>query len=75
MWKYGVWIIALAGFIITGCASVKPVEFKKFGNTSKYKYAVVGKTQVIRSQYGSSTKNSDGDIHYSFQSDSINQMM
>lgn len=72
MQKYGVWIIALAGLIITGCASVKPVEFKKFGNTSKYKYAVVGKTQALRSQYGSSTKDSDGDVHYSSQSNSIN---
>lgn len=64
--------MALAGFIVTACASVKPVEFKKFGDTSKYKYAVVGETQSLSSAIGNTSIDSKGNTTFSSISKSIN---
>lgn len=38
---------------VAGCAVLKPVEVKKFGDISNYKYAFVGQTQTLSSGTGS----------------------
>lgn len=38
---------------VAGCAILKPVEVKRFGDTSNYKYAFVGQTQTLSSGAGS----------------------
>lgn len=43
----------LTGLLINGCAILKPVESKKFGDISVYKYVVIGKTQTLNSATGS----------------------
>lgn len=54
MWKYSLWIMAFSLLlIINGCAILKPVESKKFGDISQYKYAIVGQTQTLNSGAGS----------------------
>jgi len=54
MWKYSLWIMAFSLLlIINGCAILKPVESKKSGDMSQYKYAIVGQTQTLGSSAGS----------------------
>ncbi|TLD86164.1 DUF4136 domain-containing protein [Helicobacter sp. MIT 05-5294] len=47
-------LICLGLLFIAGCAAVlKPVEVKRFGDISSYKYAFVGQTQILNSSVGS----------------------
>lgn len=46
-------LFCLGIFFIAGCAILKPVEVKRFGDTSSYKYAFVGQTQTLNSGTGS----------------------
>lgn len=54
MQKYSLWVMIFTMlFIINGCAILKPVESKKFGDISQYKYAVIGQTSTLSSGAGS----------------------
>lgn len=53
MTKFGLCVVTFLGIMLGGCAILKPVESKKFGDISAYKYAVIGQTQSPNSSAGS----------------------
>lgn len=53
MTKFSLYLAVAMGIVLGGCAILKPVESKKFGDISAYKYAVIGQTQLLNSSAGS----------------------
>lgn len=53
MTKFSLYLAVAMGIVLGGCAILKPVESKKFGDISAYKYAVIGQTQTLGSSAGS----------------------